>query len=48
MAQVELDSRLHRLIFLADGVYAIAMTLLAIDLFLPEATAWRRAVDQPG
>jgi uncharacterized membrane protein len=39
VAQTELDPRLHRLIFLADGVYAIAMTLLAIDLFLPEATS---------
>lgn len=42
MAQIELDSRLHRLIFLADGIYAIAMTLLAIDLFLPEATSQLR------
>ena len=42
MAQVELDLRLHRLIFLADGVYAIAMTLLAVDLFLPEATSQLR------
>jgi uncharacterized membrane protein len=39
VAQTELDPRLHRLIFLTDGVYAIAMTLLAIDLFLPEATS---------
>jgi uncharacterized membrane protein len=42
VAQIELDSRLHRLIFLADGIYAIAMTLLAIDLFLPEATSQLR------
>src|SRR6185503_11608559 len=26
----------------ADGVYAIAMTLLAVDLFLPEATSQLR------
>jgi uncharacterized membrane protein len=39
VAQAELDLRLHRLIFLADGVYAIAMTLLAVDLFLPAATS---------
>jgi len=39
VAQNELDPRLHRLIVLADGIYAIAMTLLAIDLFLPEATS---------
>jgi TMEM175 potassium channel family protein len=42
VAQAELDLRLHRLIFLADGVYAIAMTLLAVDLFLPEATSQLR------
>ena len=42
MVQAELDPRLHRLIFLADGVYAIAMTLLAVDLFLPGATSQLR------
>ena len=42
MAQTEPDPRLHRLVFLADGVYAIALTLLAVDLFLPEATSQLR------
>jgi uncharacterized membrane protein len=33
------DSRLGRLIFLSDGVYAIALTLLAVELVLPESAA---------
>ncbi len=39
MPEAELDLRLQRLLFLADGVYAIATTLLAVELVLPEATA---------
>lgn len=35
----EQDPQLHRLVFLVDGVYAIALTLLAVDLILPEAAA---------
>jgi uncharacterized membrane protein len=31
------DSRLECLIFLSDGVYAIALTLLAVELVLPES-----------
>ena len=39
MPETELDLRLHRLLFFADGVYAIAVTLLAVELVLPEAAA---------
>jgi uncharacterized membrane protein len=46
VAKTELDPRLDRLIFLADGVYAIAMTLLAVDLFLPEATTSQLGGDE--
>ena len=35
----ERDSRLDRLLALADGVFAISLTLLAIELTLPEAAA---------
>jgi uncharacterized membrane protein len=35
----ERDPRLERVIFLSDGVYAIALTLLAVELVLPEAAA---------
>ena len=35
----ERDSRLDRLLTLADGVFAIALTLLAVELTLPEAAA---------
>ena len=35
----ERDPRLDRLIFLTDGVYAIALTLLAVELGLSEAAA---------
>jgi len=34
----ETDPRLHRLLSLADGVFAIALTLLAVELALPAAT----------
>lgn len=33
------DSRLDRLLALSDGVFAIALTLLAVELTLPEAAA---------
>ena len=39
MPGAELDLRLHRLLFFADGVYAIAVTLLAVEQVLPEAAA---------
>jgi uncharacterized membrane protein len=39
MPEAEMDLRLHRLLFLADGIYAIATTLLAVELVLPEAVA---------
>ena len=39
MPEAELDLRLQRLLFFADGVYAIAVTLLAVELVLPEAAA---------
>ncbi len=39
MPEAEMDLRLQRLLFLCDGVYAIAATLLAVELVLPEAAA---------
>ena len=39
MPEAELDLRLQRLLFLTNGVYAIAVTLLAVELVLPEAAA---------
>src|ERR671933_565854 len=39
MEQVEPDRRLHRLLILSDGVFAIALTLLAVQLALPEEYA---------
>jgi uncharacterized membrane protein len=38
-SQSRRDPRLDRLLFLSDGVYAIALTLLAVELVLPEAAA---------
>jgi uncharacterized membrane protein len=38
------DPRLHRLLILSDGVYAIALTLLAIELALPESTRDLRGI----
>jgi len=39
MPDAEMDLRLQRLLFLSDGVYAIAATLLAVELVLPETAA---------
>src|SRR5215208_6030638 len=39
MPEAELDLRLHRLLLFSDGVYAIAVTLLAVELVLPETAA---------
>ena len=39
MPEAEVNLRLQRLLFLCDGVYAIAATLLAVELVLPEAAA---------
>src|SRR5918998_2651182 len=39
MPEAEANLRLQRLLFLSDGVYAIAATLLAVELVLPEAAA---------
>jgi uncharacterized membrane protein len=41
---LERDPRLHRLLGLADGVFAIALTLLAVELALPAATKDLRGV----
>ncbi len=38
MSASERDPRLDRLFALTDGVYAIALTLLAIELALPESS----------
>jgi uncharacterized membrane protein len=32
------DPRLDRLLFLSDGVYTIALTLLVVELVLPETS----------
>ena len=39
IGEADLDLRLQRLLFFADGVYAIAVTLLAVELVLPEAAS---------
>ena len=36
MSETEVDLRLQRLLFFLDGVCAIAVTLLAVELVLPE------------
>ena len=36
MQEVEPDRRLHRLLILSDGVFALSLTLLAVQLALPE------------
>ena len=38
MHEVEPDRRLHRLLILSDGVFAISLTLLAVQLALPEGS----------
>ena len=38
MQEVEPDRRLHRLLILSDGVFAISLTLLAVQLTLPEGS----------
>jgi uncharacterized membrane protein len=38
MQEVEPDRRLHRLLILSDGVFAISLTLLAVQLALPEGS----------
>jgi uncharacterized membrane protein len=38
MSASERDPRLERLFALVEGVYAIALTLLAIELVLPETS----------
>ena len=42
MPDAELDLRLHRLLFFSDGVHVIALTLLAVEMGLPEAAAQLR------
>jgi hypothetical protein len=43
----EQDPRLHRLLFLSDGVYAIALTLLAVELVLPGTAADLHGTERP-